>query len=133
MDFYLVGATRCLLGDMSYNRFPVFLLLGVFVLTSCRLPEDEIRQKMQSSVRIGSSQKDVIQFLEANSFDWIINPRKIEQPNDIEVEWMTASRKERILFRVAYTKLELFFDDKNKSLVEYRISTSYPSTSFLAP
>jgi len=118
---------------MSYNRFAVFLLLGVFVLTSCRLPEDEIRQKMQSSVRIGSSQKDVIQFLEANSFDWIINPRKIEQPNGIEVEWMTASRKERILFRVAYTKLELFFDDKNKSLVEYRISTSYPSTSFLAP
>lgn len=101
------------------------------LLISCQLPEDEIRAKMDSTIPVGSSKKEVMQFLEANSFSFVINPKEMARPDDIKAEWITATREERILFREAYTTVQLYFDEQNGTLMKYRVSTGYPARSFL--
>lgn len=116
---------------MKHAKLIIFFALMMLFLISCQLPEDEIRTKIDSTIPIGSSKKEVIQFLEANSFTFVINPKGMARPDNIKAEWMTATRKERILFREAYTTVYFFFDEQNETLLEYRIFTSYPASSFL--
>jgi len=112
------------------------LKLGIFFasmmlsLISCQLPEDEIRAKIDSTIPVGSPKKEVMQFLETNSFSFMIIPKEMARPDNIKAEWITATRKERILFREAYTRVDLFFDEQNGTLIKYRVSTQYPATSF---
>lgn len=115
---------------MKHIKLGIFFALMMLYLIGCQLPEDEIRAKMDSTVPVGSSKKDVMQFLEANSFSFVVNPKEKARPDKIEAEWITATREERILFRDAYTTVQLYFDEQNETLMKYRISTSYPARSF---
>ena len=58
-------------------------------------------------------------------------PKEMARYRDIKGEWITATREERILFREAYTRADLYFNEQNGTLMEYEIFTSYPASSFL--
>ena len=80
---------------------------------------------MDSTVPVGSSKREVIGFLEANSFTYITYPEYMARNRNIKGELMQAGREEKILFRDALTIMEIIFDE-NGTLIEYKITTGYP-------
>jgi hypothetical protein len=112
---------------MRHTKLTIFLLPVIFFLIGCGPPlrEDEIRAKIDSTIPVGTSKKDVIQFLQVNSFSLIVDPKGIRPPNNIEYEWITASLEQKVLWREHYTVVDFFFDQQNDSLMEYRIRSFY--------
>jgi hypothetical protein len=110
-------------------KLGIFFVLIMLFSFSCKVPADEIRAKMDLTVPVGSSKKEVIRFLETNSFTYLLNPEEMARRNNIKGERITAGREDRILFREALTRMEIIFDE-NGTLIEYKITTNYPATSF---
>jgi hypothetical protein len=112
---------------MKQHKLAAFLLCCIFSFLGCgpRLAEKDIRAKIESTIPIGSPRKDVIQFLTSNSFDFIVDPTgvppKVEDPRLI-----TASLKQKVLWKDHYTVVDFYFDQQNDLLVEYKIQSFYP-------
>jgi hypothetical protein len=87
--------------------------------------ESEVRAKIDSSIPVGSSKHDVIQFLESNGFQYI-DEEKLPSPSDKrDYEWLPSSLETWGPLGKRYITIDFFFDRQNKSLVEYRINSFY--------
>lgn len=112
---------------MRNVRSSILLVLVSYLVIGCGPPlkENAIRARIDSTVPMGTAKNNVIDFLNANSFNVIIDPEGISSPFEKDCGWVTASLGQKVLWREHYTVVDFCFDKKNDSLVEYRVRSFY--------
>ena len=113
---------------MRHAKLTILILTLTFFLVGCGgyHTEGEIRAKIDSSIPIGSSKKDVIKFLNDSSITVIDDSNKWTLPNGKECEWVPASLETWGVWGTRYIVIDFFFDQQNETLVEYRVHSFYP-------
>ena len=114
---------------MRYLNLAILFASVALVLAGCSAyhTEEEVRTKIDSTLPKGTPKKDVIRFLDNNSF-WVLDdPKNLpSHPECADCLWVPASLESWSVWGRSYIVVDFLFDQRDERLLEYRIKTIYP-------